>query len=623
MQTTEAPATTEAAPPRSVSLVDLIGQADALVAEGRLARAITLYKLALRLSPKTIGLHFNLALALLRHEHPQQAVHHFDVLLNAENQPDWLRQRARQGLAVALEQSGNTAAAAAEYRRLLEAEPNNFAVLRQLGTLYRDLGLHERALDAYAHCHRLWPAHAGIAVELAQLRLAQADWAHAPDAAATAALAAACQQRPAGVEPPPPHVFLQLASDLPLSTLAGLAHAHARYIEQANGLPAGGLPAPEHRSRSGRRLHLAYAVSDLQGPATAWLCELLRTHDRDRYEVSLYTWSATEDGAHRDLIEGLAEHLVDLQGWSDAAIAARLRDDRVDVLLDPGSRTRHSRPGLFARRPAPLQLAWLGDPVTAASGWFDALLADAAQTRDEPGPWPCPVLTLPGCARVLAKPHDEQAGPRPTRRALGLPLQAPVLACFAEAQALSPALFGVWLRQLQPVRGAVLWLANHPKTVRHRLTALAEAHGLPGERLRFLTPAQAARRGACLRLANLVLDSGRSEAAAGVHEALTAGVPVLSLDGRHALQRIGRSLLAGAACSAWVAEDLAAHEARLAQLLRHPRELLACRKRLERQTHPQAPSALAQPPVYQPGALVTALQSRIDALWDRNENLHR
>lgn len=599
-----------------LSLVDLIGQADALTAEGRIDRAIAIYRLALRLSPGTLGLHFNLALALLRHEHPQQAIHHFDVLLNAPDQPEWLRLRARQGLAVALEQAGNTAAAAAEYRRLLEAEPNNFAVLRQLGTLYRDLGLPERALDAFERCHTLWPAHVGIALERLRLRLALADWSAVPDAAATAALGKACLQPPAGVEAPAPHVFLQLPAVLRASILCELARAHAHAIEQANGLPKGGAQPPRPRSREGRRLHIAYAVHDIVGPATAWLRELLQAHDRERYQVSLYRWGADPDGTARDLSEGLAEQLVDVHGWSDAAIAARLREDGVDVLLDPGNPTAHSRPGVFARRPAPLQLAWLGDPLLAASGWFDALIADAHQLRDEPTPWPSPVLTLPGCARLLAMRHALEARPRPTRHDLGLPLRAPVLACFAPASALSAALFGIWVRQVAPVRGAVLWLANHPKPLRKRLAGLAIAQGLPPQRLRFLD--DTVNRDDALLLADLVLDTGRDEGAATLHEALANAVPSLTLTGPTALLRIGDSLLRATACSSLIAEDLPGYESRLAHLLRHPRELMACRDRLRRQR--SAPgAALAQPAVHQPGALATALQARLEALWPDHE----
>lgn len=610
-----------AASPRGMSLAELIGQADALVAEGRLDRAIVLYKLALRLAPGMLGVHFNLALALMRHEHPQQAIHHFDVLLNAPDQPEWLRQRARQGLAVALEQAGHTAAAAAEYRRLLEAEPNNFAVLRQLGTLYRDLGLLERALEAFDRCHAVWPAHVGIAVERARLKLALADWAAVPDAAATQALANACLHPPQGMEPPAPHVFLQLPGSVPLATLHAMAHAHARHIEQANGLPTGGALPPLHRSREGRRLHLAYAVHDIVGPSSAWLRELLDAHDRERYEVSLYTWSADAERTGRDLSEGLAENLVNVHGWSDNAIAAALHQARVDVLLDPGSPALHSRPGLFARRPAPLRLAWLGDPVMAASGWFDALLSDAAQTLEEPFPWSSPLLTLPGCARLAGSPHVVEARVKATRPTLGLPLRAPVLACFAPATALSAPLFSIWMRQIGKVRGAVLWLGAHPRVVRERLSALAQAQGLPPQRLRFLdtttTPVADA-----LALVDLVLDTGRDEGAGVVQDSLAQDVPVLTVSGTHALLRIGDSLLQGAACSSLVAADLPAYEARLAQLLRHPRELMACRERLQRQRQAQG-AALTLPPVHNAGALATALQSRIEALWTPIEELRK
>jgi predicted O-linked N-acetylglucosamine transferase (SPINDLY family) len=191
-----------------------------------------------------------------------------------------------------------------------------------------------------------------------------------------------------------------------------------------------------------------------------------------------------------------------------------------------------------------------------------------------------------------------------------------VLACFAPASALSAALFGIWVRQVAPVRGAVLWLANHPKPLRKRLAGLAIAQGLPPQRLRFLD--DTVNRDDALLLADLVLDTGRDEGAATLHEALANAVPSLTLTGPTALLRIGDSLLRATACSSLIAEDLPGYESRLAHLLRHPRELMACRDRLRRQRSAHG-AALAQPAVHQPGALATALQARLEALWPDHE----
>jgi len=291
------------------------------------------------------------------------------------------------------------------------------------------------------------------------------------------------------------------------------------------------------------------------------------------------------------------------------------------VLLDPGSLARQSHPGIFARRPAPLQLAWLSDPVAACSGWFDALLSDAYQLDADEHPWPSPVLSLPGCARTLPQGGEDSVGSTPTRKAAGLPAQAPVLACFAPASALSASLYGLWIRQISALRGAVLWLGDLPRPVRTRLRDIAEAQGLPRARLVFLSPEQATQQHRLLPLADLVLDTGRNDSAALIQDALVANLPVLSLAGRHPLQRIGSSLLQAAACSAWVAADLPSYEARLHALLRQPRELMACRKRLRLQGNVQTHSALATPPAYTAGALINALESRIDALWDPIEKL--
>jgi predicted O-linked N-acetylglucosamine transferase (SPINDLY family) len=631
-------------PPQPVprDLAGVIGYADQLAAQQRLHEAVQIYRNVLRQHPRLMGLHFNLGVALLRHERPHEAVAHFDTLLKAADSPDWLKLRARQALALALEQSGDAPAAAAEYRRLLADEPANFAVQRQLATLYRDLGLAERALDAYQRCHTLWPQHCGVALEIAQLQLALMAWGELPDAAAQEALATACLSPPPGVEPPAPHGLLQLAAGLGEARIGAVAQAHARFIEQAVGSP---LPAITPAPRAGRRLRLAYATQDVHGPLGAWVRSVLRHHDRQRFELVLYTWGSDDGSAERDHSLLDAEHAIDVAGWSEPAIAKRLRLDAIDVLLDPGCAVRTSRPGLFARRAVPLQLAWLGDPLTAWSGWYDALLSDEAQhglvhgavhgnpemaraPATQPtlitGPYPSPLVLLPGSARLL--PEDVPSTVEPLSRvALGLPERAPVLALLAEPAAIDEAFFTMSLRLACVVPGSVLWLRDPGPRGRARLHDRAGQWARQQQppqpwrtqNLAFLptTPPHGLR--SRLRHADLVLDTGRSEGGSMVLDALSAGVPTLTLCGAHTAHAIGASLLLAAGAPQAVSGDLATYEARARHLLQHPRDLLAWRRSLAAHhiAHPPRPTQQPPAPLWSPRPTVRALEAAIEQLW--------
>ncbi|MEO8297550.1 MAG: tetratricopeptide repeat protein [Burkholderiales bacterium] len=599
----DAPPAPGAAQPLPRDLTGVISYADALAAGSQLHQAIGIYRNVLRQHPRILGVHFNLGVALLRFDHPQDAVLHFDTVLAAPDCPDWLRPRAHQALAVALEQSGETAAAAAEYRRLLLREPRNFAVNRQLATLYRDLGLTERALTTFERCLQLWPQHCGIALDAAVLRLALMDWDH-PVVTDTAPLIQACLQPPAGVEPPAPHALLLLPGGLTGTQLANVARAHARYIDQSIDSP---LPTPAPQPRTDRRLRLAYATSDVHGPATAWVRSLLRHHDRERFEVLLYIWGPDDGSAEREQSLADTDQVFDLAGWSDAAIAARLRAE--DVLLDPGCIARASRPGVFARRPAPLQLAWLGDPLGAWSGWFDALVSDAQQLQlntapDDQPHGDSPVWVLPGSAR-LVPPTGLSRSESLQRQALGLPTRSPVLALFAEPETIHAPLWALFLRLARIVPGTALWLRAASPRLQDRLRKEATEAGLDASQLVFLPPLPAHALAARLQLADLALDIGRSEGGALALDALVAGVPMLTLRGQHPAHTIAASLMTAAGAPQAIADDLSEYEARARALLQQPRALKAWRERLASTPHAE-----------QGRRTVRALEAQLVQQWD-------
>jgi predicted O-linked N-acetylglucosamine transferase (SPINDLY family) len=489
-----------------------------------------------------------------------------------------LAQRARYSLGLALQSRGDAAAAAAQYRRLLADTPDHFSSLYNLAAACLALGQHERALAAYERCQQLQPDHVAVALDIVHLRQQLCDWDQLPDAAAQRALAAACAAPPPGQEVPSPFALLALPVGLSDAELAPVARAYAAQISTRAGAP---LPAPQRAARRPRRLKLAYASCDFHNHATMHLMRgVFGRHDRQRYETSVYSWGPDDGSPYRTQLVEDVDHFVDVSRWTDARIAAQMRQDGVDVLVDLKGYTRDSRPGVFARRPAPLQLSWLGYPGAAGADCFDASVTDARVTPPEVHGAFTEGLALMPHSYQCTDAEQPIARSGLTRAACGLPDRAPVLACFCTHYKIDAEVFAVWMRLLARLPGAVLWLMDGAPLVRDRLRARAQAAGVAPERLVFAPLMAKPQHLERIALADLVLDTRAYNGHTTVSDALWAGVPVLSVAGPAFAGRVGASLLHAAGLPQGATADLAAYETQARDLLRHPRELLAWRRQL-------------------------------------------
>ncbi|MEY4750226.1 MAG: hypothetical protein RIQ60_2440 [Pseudomonadota bacterium] len=603
-------------------------RANALVALGRHDAAIATYRGALQHHPASLDLHYNLGIALQRAERGDEAIPYFERVLDAladghgdspagaavvtpqrlAAQPQ-LALRARYSLGLALQSRGDAAAAAAQYRRLLAETPDHFSSLYNLAAACLALGQHERALAAYERCAELQPDHVGVALDIVHLRQQLVDWDRLPDVAAQRALAERCASPPARQEVPSPFALLALPAGLGDAQLLPVARAYAAQVTR-KAAESGAALAPPSRPRAPRprRLKLAYASCDFHNHATMHLMRgVFGRHDRERFHISAWSWGPDDGSSYREQLLREVDRFVDVTRWSDTRIAQELRRDGVDVLIDLKGYTRDSRPGVFARRPAPLQLSWLGYPGAAGADCFDATIGDAIVTPpDLAAAYPEGLARLPHSYQCT---DSEQAiaASGLTRTACGLPERAPVLACFCTHYKIDAEVWSIWMRLLASLPGAVLWLMDGADIVKQRLRARAEAAGIAPARLVFAPLLAKAQHLERLKLADLVLDTRVYNGHTTLSDALWAGVPVLSVQGPAFAGRVGRSLLEAAGLPQASTADLAAYEAQARALLRHPRELLAWRRQL----------AAARPsaPLWNTAGWVRDFEALIDRCW--------
>ena len=370
------------------------------------------------------------------------------------------------------------------------------------------------------------------------------------------------------------------ATDDPADQL-GAARAWTAQMSDRAPLPLApyGPRSPEARAR---RIRVGYLSNDFHNHATALLLvELLELRDRDRFEAIGYSTANTVDGTLiRHRIISAFDLCYDVSELGDDAMAAKIRDDEIDVLIDLKGFTSGARTEVLARRPAPIQVNYLGYPGTMGAPFIDYILADAVVVPPgHDGDFDEKVVRLPDCYQ----PNDRRrpVWPEPYgRAACGLPETGFVFCSFNAPYKITPEMFDLWMRILHRVPGSVLWLLEGHATGTANLHKEARARGIAPERVVMAPKMVTEQHLARMRLGDLFLDSFPVTAHTTASDALWVGLPVLTCPGASFVSRVAASLLHAVGTPDTIAASLADYEERAVALATDPAALAALRARL-------------------------------------------
>ncbi|MBA1241826.1 O-linked N-acetylglucosamine transferase family protein [Pseudomonas japonica] len=304
------------------------------------------------------------------------------------------------------------------------------------------------------------------------------------------------------------------------------------------------LPARAAAPLAGRRIRVGYVSCDFRNHATMHLMAgLFEAHDRNRFEVFAYDYSAPDVSAYRQRFTEGCEHVIAIHAMTDQQAAERMAADQLDILFDLKLYTGGGRPGIMAYRPAPLQVAYLGYPGSAANTDIDYIVSDRFVTPDSSTPfYPEAFCRLPHTYQCNDRKRSAAAQPA-NRAAHGLPEDKVVFGAFNQSYKIDRTSFTVWLRVLTEVPNSVLWLLGQCDEAITNLTHYAQLAGVDPQRLIFAPFAAPQDHLARLQLADAVLDTLVCNGHTTTSDALWAGVPVITSRGRHFSSRVSESLL--------------------------------------------------------------------------------
>src|SRR4051812_4217804 len=265
---------------------------------------------------------------------------------------------------------------------------------------------------------------------------------------------------------------------------AELRQCAERHVRET--FPQTPAPALRPARRRRERITLAYVSADLHEHATAKLAtRLFELHDRSRFHTIAISYGPDDGSPARRRLEQAFDRFIDVRHLNDGAAAGLLRDLEVDIAVDLKGHTGDARLGIFAERPTPVQVTYLGFPGTLGAPFIDYVIADAVVIP--PGEerfFSEQVVRLPDSYQVndATRPIAERV---PSRREAGLPDPGFVFCAFNNSYKITPGFFDVWMRLLARVPGSVLWLLDDNPSARRNLQQGARAHGIDPARLVF------------------------------------------------------------------------------------------------------------------------------------------
>ena len=326
---------------------------------------------------------------------------------------------------------------------------------------------------------------------------------------------------------------------------------------------------------------MGYVSGEFRAQATQYLAAgLYERHDRGEFEIIAFDNGQSDGSAMRQRLEAAFDRVIDISRLTDREAAELILSEEIDIAVNLNGYFGRERMGVFALRPAPVQVNYLGFPGTLGAPYIDYILADRIVIPDEDRRYYSEqVVWLPDCYQVN---DDKRAGPGapPPRGAEGLPENAFVFCNFNQSYKLTPQMFGLWMRLLKQVEGSVLWLMEGNAAFPLHLRQEAERQGVAGSRLVFAPALPLDRHLARLSLADLFLDSLPYNAHTTASDALWAGVPLLTCPGHAFAGRVAASLLTAVGLPELIAADLDAYEALALRLAGDPGLLRSFRGRL-------------------------------------------
>ena len=531
----------------------------------RQKEALISFKKAIELDPENAEACNNAGGVLGYLERQSEAKHYFLKALEIMPEHD----EAHYNLAVLLGDQKNYDTAKKHYLQHLKINPNHFNALNNIGTLYAIKKQYVEACRYFQKALKLQPSHANALSQLAINQRQCCDWSEFKQMQKR--LPQWQQSNYKGT--PNPFSFLLWADSPQAQQQCARAYTQSNLKPDTQNINA-------HPSPDDTRIRIAYISADFREHPISYLtAELYELHDRNQFEITAIAYGAKDKSPMRERLLNAFDHFYDVDHLSDIEVAELIASKGIHIIIDLVGLTQGNRAGVLARRPAPIQINYLGYVGTMGAEYIDYIIVDKFSVPPEQQPFFDEQLLHLPCYMVIDT-QREISTETPTRIACGLPNEGFVFCSFNNSYKITPDIFEIWMRCLGNVTGSVLWLLGDNEWAIENLRNEAKKQGIDPTRLIFAPRTDSANHLARHRLADLFLDTLPVNAGATASDALWMGLPLLTCAGNSFVARMGGGLLHAAELPELVTHSLEEYEALAVELATAPEKLAKLREKL-------------------------------------------
>ena len=293
-----------------------------------------------------------------------------------------------------------------------------------------------------------------------------------------------------------------------------------------------------------KKINIGYLSGEFREFATSMLMtEVWEIHDKNIFNFYAFDNGYDDKSDRRNRIVKSFNEFIEINNLSDFEVFNLIRKKKIDILISLNGFNNSNRQSLFAKRPAPIQINYLGFPGTLGSKYFDYIVADKIVIPESSkNNYSEKVLYLPNCYQ----PSDTKRFLPDfnfKREQFNLPKNSFVFACFNNHYKINPSIFNSWMKILKDVEGSVLWLIETSEVACNNLKKQAIKNGVDSSRLVFAKRMKLDEHLSRHNLADLFIDTSPYNAHTTANDSLWSGLPVLTFVGKTFPGRVSASLL--------------------------------------------------------------------------------
>ena len=532
---------------------------------GKIEEAIISYDSAIFYKKDYAEAYSNKAFSLIRIRKIRDAIKNCEIALKIK--PNYAE--AFCNLGFAYQEQGHLNLAIKCYDQAVSLSPKLIEAYVNRGMAFASAAKYKEAIASYRKAAEISPQYEYLVTNLLHAMMRICDWTECARLIPT--IKSGIKENSILAAP---FITLSIFDDPELQLLTASEYMRTKY-------PNGEQERITFENKSKDKIRIGYYSADFREHPVSYLTvELFELHNKKEFEIIAFSLRLSEETSIKRRVKDAFDEFHDVHDKSDREIAQISRNLGIDIAVDLGGHTQDNRVGIFSYKPAPIVIGYLGYLGTMGSKNYNYLIADTTLIPAEVRKFYFEkIIYLPSYQVNDSKRRISDKVF--TRNELGLPDKDFIFCCFNNNYKILPTIFDSWMRILLSVKHSCLLLYAENQWVENNLKQQAKLRGVEENRIIFAKRISYEEYLARYTVCDLFLDTFPYNAGTTASDALWAGVPVLTCQGKSFQSRMAASLLKAIEIPELITETQGHYEALAIELSKDPVKLRKIREKLK------------------------------------------